>query len=65
MSRPCLFCECEAVFLELTHESVSDWVALNSGWMAEDIIVDVFSFEYSQRNCLFLNVIQPELSILT
>ena len=48
-----------------TNSSVSDWVALNSGWTAESTIGDVFNFEYSQRNRLFLNVIRPEPSILT
>ena len=48
-----------------TDSSVSDWVALNSVWTAEGIILDVFNFEYSRRNRLFLNVIRPEPSILT
>ena len=64
MSRPCL------VYVRFNDSvsgtnSVSDWVALNSGWTAESIIVDAFNFEYSQRNHLFLNVIQPEPPILT
>ena len=46
-----------------TNSSVA--VVVNSGLQAEGIIVDVFNFEYSRRNCLFFNVIRPEPSVLT